>query len=349
MAMEWISSLEISYPMVLFTSCFAVQRILLHWPCLLHAKSNVTMRKDLKNVHWIAHRGSKSEGLLENTMEAYKKGVEVGCTMLELDVRLTKDQKVVVFHDADFKRMTEGKVKEKLCDLNFDELPILTDDGIEPYEKHKLKASFVKTKKTPARVPLFEDVLKWLPDDRFLIVEVKENNYDLISQVHALLHKYDRQKNVVWFSLNEGICKKLRDFDPNMPTIASVTMTLKIVLYYYLGILPFMSLPFNVFGITADEVDINRLNSEPSFNSLPTFMKQILAFLLEGRPPYMMNSPRLFSHMKARGIPTWILGVNSEYDLRTATKSGVTAVLTDYPIWLLTHVKKNNIRLCTLE
>ena len=46
----------------------------------------------------IAHRGA-SFLAEENTIEAFKLTLKYNCYGVELDVRLTKDQQVVVFHD----------------------------------------------------------------------------------------------------------------------------------------------------------------------------------------------------------------------------------------------------------
>lgn len=49
----------------------------------------------------VGHRGAR--GLMpENTIEAMKKGIEVGANTIEFDVHITKDHKVVIYHDASF-------------------------------------------------------------------------------------------------------------------------------------------------------------------------------------------------------------------------------------------------------
>ena len=35
-----------------------------------------------------------------------------------------------------------------------------------------------------------------------------------------------------------------------------------------------------------------------------------------------MMAPSLFSHLRARGIPVWFLGVNNEADLHLAVEAG---------------------------
>ncbi|MGB2079597.1 MAG: glycerophosphoryl diester phosphodiesterase [Vibrio sp.] len=54
-----------------------------------------------------AHRGLSSLAP-ENTLAAFKKAIEFGCTWIELDVQLTQDEVVVVFHDKNLERCTNG-------------------------------------------------------------------------------------------------------------------------------------------------------------------------------------------------------------------------------------------------
>ena len=48
----------------------------------------------------IAHRGSRGEGVIENTMAAFEQAVALGADMIELDVRRTADGELVIFHDG---------------------------------------------------------------------------------------------------------------------------------------------------------------------------------------------------------------------------------------------------------
>ncbi len=55
----------------------------------------------------IAHQGGEDE-FPSNTMYAFKKSLEAGADMLELDVGVTKDGQVVVMHDTTLDRTTNG-------------------------------------------------------------------------------------------------------------------------------------------------------------------------------------------------------------------------------------------------
>jgi glycerophosphoryl diester phosphodiesterase len=56
----------------------------------------------------VAHRGFSGVAP-ENTLAAFKKAIEVGSDMIELDVRFSKDGEVVVIHDDTLERTTTGK------------------------------------------------------------------------------------------------------------------------------------------------------------------------------------------------------------------------------------------------
>lgn len=56
----------------------------------------------------IAHRGA-SGTRPENTLAAFRRAAELGAEMIELDVQLTRDGHVIVFHDTDLDRTTDGR------------------------------------------------------------------------------------------------------------------------------------------------------------------------------------------------------------------------------------------------
>jgi glycerophosphoryl diester phosphodiesterase len=58
-------------------------------------------------IHNIAHRGASAYEP-ENTLRAFARAVEMGATMLELDVHLSRDGHLVVIHDPDLSRTTNG-------------------------------------------------------------------------------------------------------------------------------------------------------------------------------------------------------------------------------------------------
>lgn len=54
-----------------------------------------------------AHRGA-SRYAPENTMASFRKVIELKASGIELDLRKTKDGKIVVFHDKEIDRISNG-------------------------------------------------------------------------------------------------------------------------------------------------------------------------------------------------------------------------------------------------
>jgi len=108
---------------------------------------------EFKGWHY-AHRGlhDNKTDAPENSEKAMRLAVENGYG-IELDVQLTKDEKVVVFHDATLKRVCG--VDAKVNSMTYEELKQL------------------KLLDSEERIPLFSDVLKIIDGKVPLIVEIK--------------------------------------------------------------------------------------------------------------------------------------------------------------------------------
>ena len=82
-------------------------------------------RRDLidKVVYVVGHRGTP---LLvpENTLESFKRAMELGVDFIECDVHLSKDEEIVVMHDDKVDRTTSGR--GHIRDYNLEELEALT-------------------------------------------------------------------------------------------------------------------------------------------------------------------------------------------------------------------------------
>jgi glycerophosphoryl diester phosphodiesterase len=94
-------------------------------------------------VRVIAHRGAGFE-FDENTVEGCKQSYEKGIRGFEVDIRLTKDNQLVLMHDADTARTTNGK--GKIEDLTLAEVQAL------------------RTTKSSVPVPSVADLFAWFKD-----------------------------------------------------------------------------------------------------------------------------------------------------------------------------------------
>lgn len=102
----------------------------------------------------IAHRGyfNNESDSPENSMAAFGKAVENGYG-IELDVQLSKDHKLVVFHDNTLTRMCGAE--KKVSDCTYEEL-----------QQYSLA-------KSEQKIPLFTEVLELVNGKVPLVVEVK--------------------------------------------------------------------------------------------------------------------------------------------------------------------------------
>ena len=119
----------------------------------LVAPKNKKEMNDFKTKLY-AHRGLHNDERAENSMSAFKAAVDAGYG-IELDIRLSRDGKPVVFHDDTLDRVCgrEGKV----VDFTADELATFSLNG------------------TSDGVPLFSDVLALIDGRVPLLVEIKED------------------------------------------------------------------------------------------------------------------------------------------------------------------------------
>ena len=99
----------------------------------------------------IAHRGA-SASAPENTILAFRAALEDGADGVELDARLTADNRVVVMHDDDVSRVTDGV--GRVSEMSFERLRALRVRGSEP-------------------VPLLSEVLAVVGGRADVVVEIK--------------------------------------------------------------------------------------------------------------------------------------------------------------------------------
>ncbi len=127
--------------------------VLLYLLCL---RPNTSRREQMAPFarQYIAHRGlfDVSAQRPENSMAAFRAAIEHGYG-IELDVQLTADNVLVVFHDESLDRMCG--VKRRICDCTLAEL-----------RQYSLQ-------NTREQIPLFQDVLALVAGRAPLIVEIK--------------------------------------------------------------------------------------------------------------------------------------------------------------------------------
>ena len=140
----------------------------------------------------IAHRGlHKGFTIPENSIAAFKKALQKGYS-IELDVRVTKDKQVVVFHDKNLNRLTKSKKKIK-------------NNTYAMLKNHTLY-------QTNQRIPLLSEVLDLVNGKVPIVIEMKnyeeigffeEAVYDVIKEYKGDFAICSFNPEVInWFSKN---------------------------------------------------------------------------------------------------------------------------------------------------
>ena len=303
----------------------------------------------------IGHRGSKEEGVPENTLLSFQDALLAGVDIIELDVWLSKDGQIVVFHDPNFDRMTGGACKEEVISLDYKDFPALVpqegqkeriDEATKRANSSNGNGKGGKTAKKMKydhdRVPLFEEVLALLPEDKGLIIEFKQDSEELIDKVHKLVRGGSKalQANVIWFSLQVKINNKLLVKDPTIPRITSLIEMLRTVLWWKVGLMPFLPSTLDVYGATMSEITEAQLQKEKGLAMLPPSLRSFVYRFLKGKPPAMLYQPKLYTYLRTKGKAVFLLGVNSEEDALIAQHCGGTHILTDRPNEVVKAVRK---------
>jgi glycerophosphoryl diester phosphodiesterase len=107
----------------------------------------------------IAHRGASGIAP-ENTLAAVQKALDAGADMVEIDVHLSKDKKVVVMHDASVIRTTEGT----------EDIENMTLEAIRQLDA----GAWYSADYVGERVPTLEEVLTLIQGKAILLIEIKK-------------------------------------------------------------------------------------------------------------------------------------------------------------------------------
>lgn len=135
-----------------------------------------------------AHRGAN---LLhpENSLEAFKEAVSLGVNALELDVHITKDKVVVVFHDEDGLRVAGEK--SKVRDSDFSEIQ-----------------TWRLGEKRNYKVPTLKEIIEQFPKLP-LNVDIKDHNQENVESVVDVVCSSGAQERVRLTSEDSRIIKKI--------------------------------------------------------------------------------------------------------------------------------------------
>ena len=132
----------------------------------------------------IAHRGDW-RGAAENSLRAFSNAIEMGCDIVEVDVRSTADGVLVVLHDATLDRTTEGK----------GEMASFTAKQITSLHLKNGCGRVVDN----SYVPTFEQVLELCKNKAVIHLD---KGYDHFRKVYELAKKHDMVEQIMFKTSN---------------------------------------------------------------------------------------------------------------------------------------------------
>lgn len=151
----------------------------------------------------IAHRGFKMK-YPENTMASFEAAIGAGVKMIELDVTLSRDRRIIVIHDDTLDRTTNGT--GRASDYSLSELKAL-DAGswFDPSFKDE-------------RLPALEEVIDAFGNQITLNIEIKESAHEpsgppdaIEKQVMDLVLEKKLLDSVLFSSFDQRVLARIRE------------------------------------------------------------------------------------------------------------------------------------------
>ena len=137
------------------------------------------------------HRGSPTH-ITENTLPSFEKAMDQGADGIELDIRLSKDKQMVIFHDSDLNRL--ANVNKKIQELTYKQL-----------QKIKLEQN--------QTIPLLKDIVVLLDKIKVLNIEIKSEGpfkgHQIIKPLIQFLDEHSIDQKCIVSSFNPLILLRI--------------------------------------------------------------------------------------------------------------------------------------------
>ena len=155
------------------------------------------------NIKTIAHRGYIEKGV-ENSIEALEAAAKAGADYVEMDVLMTKDNKFIVMHDYNLKRL--AGINKKVQDMTYNELVGLP----------------ISQSGHTSKIPSFEEYVRRAKELNIkLVVELKPHGGEPNNYVDIFIEKVkelDIGNNYKYMSLDLKVMEELESKAPQLET-----------------------------------------------------------------------------------------------------------------------------------
>ena len=152
-----------------------------------------------------AHRGFSGK-YPENTMIAFEKAIEIGVDGIELDVHLTKDNELVIIHDEDVKRTTNGE-------------GLVKDMTLEELRKLDASAKFVGQYGINP-IPTLREYFELVKDTNIITnIELKTSVYEyhtIEKRTIDMIREFGLEDKIIFSSFNHFTVKRCEELAPEI-------------------------------------------------------------------------------------------------------------------------------------
>lgn len=247
----------------------------------------------------VAHRGGSLERP-ENTLASFDHASQLDPRIwLEFDLRLTRDNELVVIHDETVDRTTDGKGRVK--DFTLEEIRNL-DAGY----KFQNEAGEYPYRGKGLRVPTFKEILEKYPG-RYKVVEIKDEDETAVEKAVDLIQTHKQWERIILGSFHEKVIRSLRIKNPDWFYATSGNQMQRSLILRELGLLPVASF-------------------DGEFVMIPLRM---------ARSPIDVYSRDLHDELRRQAREVFIWVINDEKSMRELLDKGVDGLITDKPSQLL--------------
>jgi glycerophosphoryl diester phosphodiesterase len=249
-----------------------------------------------------AHRGGA--GLWpENTLEAFRGAIALGCSHLETDLRLTRDGQIVLFHDATLERTTDGIGEVSAYTLE---------------QLRRLDAGYrfsPQAQGFPARgrgltIPTFAELVALSPRVCFN-VEIKERGHpDLPEALWEFIQRHALAERIVVAAEHHGLLESFRELaEGRVATSATKRECWEFLLASGLGLGSRLAVSYQALQIPVSVAG------------------------------WRILTPRLLAAAHRLGIAVHVWTIDEPAEMNQLLDLGVDGVMSDYPDRLLEVVR----------
>jgi glycerophosphoryl diester phosphodiesterase len=250
----------------------------------------------------IAHRGGRSLGP-ENTVITFRRALELGTDVLEMDLQATSDGALVIIHDREVDRTTDGK--GPVDSFTLSDLKRL-DAG---FRWSPDNANTFPLRNKGVEIPTLIEVFRAFPNTR-MNIEIKSSQVNMIQDLCRTIRENGMSKKVLIACFDAG---KLGEFRSACPEVTTSTGASEAALFYWLQWAHMES----AYSPSAQALQIP-----------------------EAYGDYRIATRRFIDAAHRRNMRVHVWTVNDLESMQRLIDLGVDGIMTDYPDRLLKVLKE---------